>query len=45
MAKRKITKRASGKRATQGSLLTNRERSQIKRIGEPIASIQAISIG
>ena len=37
MAKRKITKRTSGKRATQGSLLTNSERSQIKRIGEPIA--------
>ena len=37
MAKRKIAKRTSSKRVTQGSLLTNSERSQIKRIGEPIA--------
>lgn len=37
MAKRKITKRIGGNRATQGSLLTNSERTSIKRIGEPIA--------
>lgn len=37
MAKRKITKRTSGKRVTQGSLLTTNERTKIKRIGEPIA--------
>jgi hypothetical protein len=32
VAKRKITKRTSGKRVTQGSLLTSHERSKIKRI-------------
>ena len=42
MVKRKSTKRTGSKRtvskrATQGSLLTTDERSQIKRIGEPIA--------
>jgi hypothetical protein len=37
VAKHKIAKRTSSKRVTQGSLLTNSERSQIKRIGEPIA--------
>ena len=42
MVKRKSTKRTGSKRtvskrATQGSLLTANERSQIKRIGEPIA--------
>jgi len=36
-AKRTGSKRAVSKRATQGSLLTANERSQIKRIGEPIA--------
>ncbi len=37
MAKRTNTKRSSGKRVTQGSLLTTTERSKIKHIGEPIA--------
>ena len=37
MAKRTITGRTSGKRVTQGSLLTGAERTKIKRIGEPIA--------
>ncbi|NDH28677.1 MAG: CDP-alcohol phosphatidyltransferase family protein [bacterium] len=37
MAKRPTTKRSSGKRVTQGSLLTTSERTKIKRIGEPIA--------
>jgi CDP-diacylglycerol--glycerol-3-phosphate 3-phosphatidyltransferase len=36
-AKRTGSKRTVSKRATQGSLLTANERSQIKRIGEPIA--------
>jgi len=35
--KRTGSKRTVSKRATQGSLLTANERSQIKRIGEPIA--------
>lgn len=37
MAKRPTTKSSSGKRVTQGSLLTTSERTKIKRIGEPIA--------
>lgn len=37
MAKRPSTKSSSGKRVTQGSLLTTSERTKIKRIGEPIA--------
>ena len=37
MAKRIATKKTSGKRVTQGSLLTTSERTKIKRIGEPIA--------
>lgn len=37
MAKRSTTKSSSGKRVTQGSLLTTSERTKIKRIGEPIA--------
>ena len=37
ITKRKTTKRTSGKRVTQGSLLTSNERSKIKSIGEPIA--------
>jgi CDP-diacylglycerol--glycerol-3-phosphate 3-phosphatidyltransferase len=37
--KRTGSKRTVSKRATQGSLLTANERSQIKRIGEPIALV------